>query len=151
MNTPSSPLPHLLGRAFYAEVLALLLIAGILGSLTFWLYPLSGGEEDPGRITWEQLTTLSEPVLWVDARSQAEFEQGSVPNAIHLHPDRYDDQFPELLLSWTPETTLVVFCAQESCGLSQVVAEALREDLQTDRVFVLSAGWNRIQEEGGIP
>lgn len=148
MNPPTSARRSLSSPGLLKEVLGLICASLLLGAITYGIYPPPDPETNPLLLTWEELEVRPDPILWVDARARRDFEQGTVPGAVFLHPDVYDAQLPELLMAWTPEKLLVVFCAQEGCGLSRVVAEALRKDLNSERVFVLRGGWDRLQEEG---
>lgn len=79
-------------------------------------------------------------MLWVDARSAAEYEAEHVPGALSLNMEEWDRLFPEFLDQWSPEKKIVVYCGAASCGLSQEVADRLRKS-NIPTVYVLKGGW----------
>ena len=84
---------------------------------------------------------LQESILWVDARSETEFLDGSIPDAILLNEDQWDSLLPEFLSIWQPEQTVVVYCSSQTCQASHALAERLQDELGLARVYVLKGGW----------
>lgn len=84
-----------------------------------------------------------EPLLWVDARSSAVFEEGHATGAVNLSPERFDDQLEDFFLLWHPDYTVVVYCDGAQCRASEEVAIRLRRALgeNGERVYVLAGGW----------
>lgn len=80
-------------------------------------------------------------VLWIDARSQAEYAAGSVPGALHVDEARWDATLEPVLQKWEPGRRVVVYCSQRRCGNAEKVAARLRQELAMDEVYVLHGGW----------
>lgn len=105
--------------------------------------------EEPARrdneVELAQTDAWGESVLWVDARPDAQFSAGHIPNAIQLNEDRWDELLPQLLGVWSPEKRVVIYCSSESCAASHHVAERLRENAGLQNVYVLHGGWETWQ------
>ena len=84
-------------------------------------------------------------VMWVDARPDAQFQAGHIPNAIQLNEDRWDELLPQLLGTWSPDRKVVVYCSSQSCAASHEVAKRLRENAGLKDVYVLKGGWETWQ------
>ncbi len=93
----------------------------------------------------------AEGVLWVDARSRAEFAQSAVPDAILLTDDRHEN-WDELLQQAAPEIVgaqmVVVYCNSKACGSSEAVAGKLREIGLGPEIRVLHGGWKALAAAG---
>jgi rhodanese-related sulfurtransferase len=125
-----------------------LLIAGIATALAIAntaLNPraravaLAGGP--PDEITLTAARAHQGPLLWIDARSDAEFTSARIPCALPLNPDHWDAQVAQVLRSWQPGARVIVYCSQSGCGASRNVADRLRRDYQLPDVWVLRGGW----------
>jgi rhodanese-related sulfurtransferase len=81
--------------------------------------------------------------IWVDARSDADFERDHVPGAILLNEDRWNELLPQFLQQqWSPEKKIVVYCSSQSCNLAGDVARRLREEAKLpNEIRVLRGGW----------
>jgi len=80
--------------------------------------------------------------LWVDARSQTDYDAAHIPQAILLNEDNWDDQINDLIGAWlTDPRPIVVYCSSESCGNSKRVATRLREALPDAEIYSLKGGW----------
>jgi rhodanese-related sulfurtransferase len=98
--------------------------------------------------------TLNDPrlpkdgLVWVDARSQDEYEQGHVTNAVLLNEERWDAMLGDLFGVWAPPRPIIVYC-NAGCQASEKVAQRLR-DLGMDPVYFLKGGydiWKRSHTE----
>src|SRR5258708_301885 len=69
------------------------------------------------------LSTISswQDVLWVDARSRADYEKDHIPGAVLLNEDEWDEQFPALLAVLKSQRPIVFYFGSESCQLSSEV------------------------------
>jgi rhodanese-related sulfurtransferase len=92
-------------------------------------------------LTLADLARVPPPILWVDARSEREFQAGHVPNAVRLDQETWGELLPGFLAVWQPDKTVVVYCDTAQCQASQEVAARIRRELQIDHVFVLKNGW----------
>ena len=90
------------------------------------------------------LSNLSE-ILWLDARSQMDFSEGHIPDAILLNEDDWDGLLPDMLSAWQPGQRIVVYCSSQKCHASHGVAERLRTEVGMDQVTVLKGGWEAWQ------
>ncbi len=92
----------------------------------------------------------SADVLWVDARSAGEFHKAHLDGAIHLSEADVDDQIaqPEHMekigMSGVAGQKLVVYCATDACGSSELVAKKIRDTGFHSDVYVLQGGWKAV-------
>ena len=92
-----------------------------------------------------QAQSWGESVMWVDARPDAQFQAGHIPNAVQLNEDRWDELLPQLLGTWSPDRKVIVYCSSQSCAASHEVAKRLRENAGLKDVYVLKGGWETWQ------
>lgn len=92
-------------------------------------------------ITWEAARALPD-VLWIDARSPEEFAREHVPDALSLPANAWEDHIEAVLVAWSPERPVVVYCGGSDCHASQAVARRLRDELGFTGVRVLAGGWH---------
>lgn len=96
---------------------------------------------DPGQVTLAQAEAWGDNVLWVDARPSDDFDAGHVPGAVQLNEDRWDQLLAQMLMQWSPERKVVVYCSAQSCQTSHEVAERLRQQAGLKNIHVLQGGW----------
>lgn len=84
-----------------------------------------------------------ENVLWVDARTQSEFQKEHIPGALLVNEDDWELLFTDFIDFYmeNPDRPVVVYCGGARCQRSKKVAGRLRESLGTDEIFVLKGGW----------
>jgi rhodanese-related sulfurtransferase len=80
-------------------------------------------------------------ILWVDARSEANFEKDHIPGSILLNEDHWDGFLPVLLDVWKPDRVIIVYCGSNSCQASRSVARRLRDEVGLNPTYVLEGGW----------
>lgn len=133
------------------RVIWIALLAGILATIHGYIVGPDGStlEMDTYGVTYARAQTL-ENAIWVDARTESQFAENHLPGAIHLTEDNWDNGLSDLLLQWGPDFPVIVYCDGNTCGTSRTVARRLREDLQTDSVYWLIAGWDGLQDEGKV-
>ncbi len=102
-----------------------------------WQSPIPASE----MVTVAQARGWGDNAIWVDARPAEEFEEKHVPGALSLNEDHWNDLLPAMLMAWSPQKRVVVYCSSESCGSSREVARRLREEAGLKNVFVLEGGW----------
>ena len=100
---------------------------------------LAGGP--PDEITLTAARAHHGPLLWIDARTDAEFSSDHIPEALPLNADHWDAQVAQVLRNWQPGTRVIVYCSQSGCGASRNVADRLRRDYRLPDVWVLRGGW----------
>jgi len=86
-------------------------------------------------------------ILWVDARPTDAFAQGHIDGAVHVSLNDWDRGFEDLIMAWTPDLVVVVYCDREGCELSRETAERLRRELGDDRVYWLEGGYETWLEQ----
>src|SRR5690606_39426838 len=69
--------------------------------------------------------------LWIDARAEEDFARGSLPGAVSLSLESWEEGLARLLERWTPERPIVVFCSSQSCLRSH---EAARSEEHTSEL-----------------
>jgi len=76
-------------------------------------------------------------VLFVDARSQDNYEQGHIPGAILLPLGQYDEKIQSFLSRYSLDQPMVTYCSGRTCEDSHKLARLLSEAGFTDvRVFI---------------
>ena len=128
-------------------ILALLVLSGAGYSLVSGLSPLPWAEPEllPGDIRLVDAQVLD--VIWVDARQEADYEAGHIPEAILLNEDDWDGGLIRLMERWMDSPRpIVIYCSDAGCGTSRRVAERLRHDLPDAEIYSLRGGWDAWQE-----
>lgn len=131
------------------ETCLILAVAGILAAVSWvWHPPSTEMRQDTlaeGEVTLTTAREWSEKVLWLDARSQADYQTNHIPGALLLNEDRWNDLVATVLEKWQPERVIVVYCGSQSCKASHQVAKRLREEMGLSPVHVLHGGWEAWQ------
>lgn len=86
------------------------------------------------------------PVLWVDARTQADFDKGHIPNAVLLNEDDWENLLTVFFDNWDGVQRIVVYCSSGGCQASHQVADRIRDELGIEDVWVLHRGWEAWEE-----
>mgnify|MGYP006281656425 CR=1 FL=1 len=55
----------------------------------------------------------------------------------------------QLMESWDPGVTVIVYCSTTGCASSRIIAERLREEYGLPEVYWLRGGWEALREAGG--
>lgn len=130
------------------QALSLIALAAALSAGAHWLrpdaLPWRAGEFELGI---EAVRSLPDP-LWIDARTEEDFARGSVPGAVWLGLESWEEGFANALDRWTPERPIVVFCSTQACLRSREVAERLRAELGVEEVYALEGGWEALLAAG---
>lgn len=93
-------------------------------------------------ITLAAALALSEPLLWVDARPEAEYADAHIPGAARLSLEDWEGGVFDVLERVSVDGWVVVYCGSQRCGASREVADRLREEMGLERVKVLHGGWD---------
>jgi rhodanese-related sulfurtransferase len=109
--------------------------------------PVDLDAPDPWGIGWQELENPA-AVLWVDARAQSAYEGSHFPGAKFLSLDDWDAGLSTLLIDWDPGVPIVVYCDGNGCDSSRTVAERLRQELESEEVYWLVGGWEKLSLEG---
>lgn len=92
------------------------------------------------------LLFLSGRAVFLDARSQFEFEQGHIQGAISLPVREFASQFQDVKPKLAGKEAVIAYCDGEGCPLGQALAKHLRE-AGAQNVYVLKNGWTLWQAE----
>ena len=93
----------------------------------------------------EAVHQLGIPILWIDARSEKEFQADHIPGALWLNETHFESGIDRLLDRWSPEIALVVYCNSKTCNASQHLASRLKQS-GFSVVYVLEGGWEAWQK-----
>jgi rhodanese-related sulfurtransferase len=104
----------------------------------------------PDETSVAEARAYRDELVWVDARPDADFSRGHVPEALPLTEERWDEQIEAVVLRWRPGVRVVVYCSSSGCQASRRVADLLRTQYQFDDVRVLRGGWEA-WEKGASP
>ena len=90
-------------------------------------------------------------VVWIDARSRANFDKSRVKGAYLLN--EMEDFYSLLEPIWSEiqnksDLPFIVYCSSESCLSSRKVAEKLRESVGVSEVYILKGGEKSLTERG---
>lgn len=83
---------------------------------------------------------LGVPILWIDTRSEKEYQSGHIPGALWVDEGQYESIMDELLNRWKPQTALIVYCSSQKCSASRHVALRLKKT-GFSPVYLLQGGW----------
>jgi len=134
-----------LTRVFKEAVL--LGVIALLPATTSWaLWQRNNADLAPYEVSIHDPRLEQRPLVWVDARSQEEFDKGHIPAAVRLSDEQWDTLVGDLFAVWQPESTLVVYCSA-GCPSSEKIASRLRE-MGLEPTYFLRGGypaWKKIQ------
>ena len=90
-------------------------------------------------------------VVWIDARSRANFDKSRVKGAYLLN--EMEDFYSLLEPIWSEiqnksDLPFIVYSSSESCLASRKVAEKLRESVGVSEVYILKGGEKSLTERG---
>lgn len=104
---------------------------------------------DSALVTVAEAQSWGDKALWVDARTDEQFNAAHVPGALQLNEDRWDELLHEMLGVWSADKKVVVYCSRLTCHASHEVAERLRKEAGLKNVYVLDGGWEEWQKRHG--
>jgi rhodanese-related sulfurtransferase len=143
--------------------LALLVIITASAAYSTWL--LKGSPDEPPQVTCDsgklkpdEICPQDVPgnVLWVDARSRAEWEKDRVNGAILWNLDASENQQAfeaeaAMRIADVNSDLVVVYCGTEACGTSREVAKRVRSLELGPDVKVVYGGWKAIKDSNPKP
>ena len=88
-------------------------------------------------------------VVFIDARSQDDFEKGHIKGALGLPWNEVDQNFMRVTEGISPETPVITYCDGKTCDLSHKLAIFLL-DVGFRDVRILIDGWT-LWKEAGLP
>ena len=87
--------------------------------------------------------------VFLDARSQYEFQQGHVQGAISLPPREFASQYQDIKPQLAGKEAVITYCDGDRCPLSHALAKHLR-DAGVKNVYVMVNGWT-LWQAGKLP
>ena len=76
-------------------------------------------------------------VLFVDARSQNDYENGHIPGAVSLPVGQFEERIESFLNRYPPEQAIVTYCSGRTCEDSHDLAQFLSDVGFTNvRIFI---------------
>lgn len=100
-----------------------------------------------------QMIPAGEEVVWVDARSRADWMKNGVAGSMLWNLDPHEDMQAfeaEAAARVSANPRVIVYCSDEQCGISRQVAQRIRGlDLGAE-VYVLRGGWRALSEAGRV-
>lgn len=106
-------------------------------------YDKTGGEIG---IKDAALLFITGRAVFLDARSQYEYQLGHVQGAISLPPREFASQYQDIKPQLAGKEAIITYCDGEQCPLSHALAKHLR-DAGLKNVYVLKNGWSLWQAE----
>ena len=93
--------------------------------------------EEIDSVTWAKEIFDKGHVLFVDARSQNNYEEGHIPGAVSFPLGQFDEKIESFLSRHSLDQPLVTYCSGRTCEDSHNLARLLLEAGFTDiRVFI---------------
>lgn len=135
-------------KAAIKQLLLITIVTLMAAVITFYVHPKSPalyevatvGENEVRLVEVRQWTGK---VIWIDARSEADYAKEHVQGALLLNQENWADllwQHREVIEA-IEESPVVVYCDGTTCRRSSEIAERLRTELGLERVYVLKGGW----------
>lgn len=142
----------------FRRALLIVLLSGLLGILVNSVSPrgisISGPVPMPEIEGVKQIGLVeawrfyqSGEVIFVDARSREEYEAGSIPGAVSLGVDEFEEKVSSFLELIPRDTMLVVFCTGRGCESSLEVAALLRQ-AGFPHIYLFFEGWEEWTKSG---
>lgn len=120
-------------------------VSVILSTALAWVHPWDREEtqiyEGENALEIQDIEGFSETPIWVDAREQSLYDIETIPGAIHLNHDNFEQNILQLLEAWQPGSRIVVFCDTLICDKSREIADRLEQEMGLSDVYVLKGGW----------
>ena len=88
-----------------------------------------------------------EDVIFVDARSQNDYENGHIPGAVSLPVGQFEERIEFFLNRYSPEQPIVTYCSGRTCEDSHNLAQFL-SDLGFTNVRIFIDGFPGWEAEG---
>lgn len=98
-----------------------------------------------------QQVSLTDKIIWVDARSRKEWEKNGLPGSVLWSLEANEDMQAfeaDIAMRILETPRVIVYCGSEACGLSREVAERIRNLQLGAEVSVLHGGWRVLSEAG---
>ncbi len=129
-------------RQSLLQALVILALATIPAVVVVLVHPYGPTLQSAAlEVTAQEVRSWRDPVLWVDARPQADFEAGHIEGAVPLNERDWEQQIDGFLDAWYPEARIVVYCGGGECNASRGVAERLAAEAGLGHLHILKGGY----------
>ncbi len=126
--------------------IAVLVLVAAAGTLLFhpkmpaW-YEVSAPIEN--EITLSGVRELNGEIVWIDARTEKDFEKKHVKGALLLNQENWADLLwkHRSVIEGIREIPVIVYCDGKRCKRSSEVAERLRTEMGLSPVYVFKGDW----------
>lgn len=134
------------------EIGLILVVVSVAAGFTIFVHPkappfyqLSPPVENEATV--EEVRQMGHPVVWIDARSEQDFEKGHIEGALLLNQEHWAELLwkHKEVIEGIEGTPVVVYCDGERCRRSSEVAERLRAEMGLAPVFVLKGDWRELE------
>lgn len=93
-----------------------------------------------------ETATMGE-VLWIDARSDAEFAKEHIPGALSLNERNWERALPRLFETWQPPRSIIVYCSAGCLASAKIAAKLV--ELGIEPVQVMEGGYEEWKRSNG--
>jgi len=100
-----------------------------------------------GKGAWESFQ--GKEAVFIDARSEEEYEKGHVPGAMLVNVDNFDEKISAMTVVLPYDTMVITYCSGSGCESSLEVAGLLK-DAGYLRINVFYGGW-QLWKNSGYP
>ncbi len=136
------------------EIFILLALSTVAAVGTHFFHPrapawyLDSGPVAEDEVTVAQIETKWKgDVLWIDARTRAQFQKQHVPGALLINEQERDQLlFENIVLLQDNKKPIVVYCDSGSCQASRKIREHLKLNMSIDEIYVLHNGWESLSK-----
>lgn len=84
--------------------------------------------------------------LFVDARSEVQYKNGHIKGSVNLSWEEFEKHYPNVKEILKTKPALVIYCAEEECDLSRLLAKKLYQE-GFKEIYVFFGGWHAWQAE----
>lgn len=140
--------------------LAAITVMALMAAGATWLVkgpPVRELRCDPASLKSDEVCLQQIPedaeVVWVDARSRADWQKNGVPGSVLWNLDPSEDMQvfeAEVALRVAEVPRVIVYCGDEACGVSRQVAERINALGLGAEISVLYGGWRALSEAGRV-
>ncbi len=142
---------RIIGSRTFLRVSLLLGISALVAFLASWFHPQREAVWAGVIPSLEIIQATQMNPLWIDARSQADYEQSHIPGAIPLSDKNWEEGFSRVVPMVRSDTVIIVYCSSQSCHSSEEAATRLKRELGIKSVYTLKGGFEAWQTNQNKP
>lgn len=132
-------------RSFWRRVLILLLLpivpAWVQSAFVKTPPPAAGAAILLAPKAAREMIATGTEILWVDARTQDEFNRAHLPGAIWLSPGHWPEESLRRLAIGPRDRLVVVYCGGGGCRAAEETAARLARELKLTNLRILQGGF----------